>query len=386
MTFRNLARVGAVGLLATGALAAAATPALAADVDFGLDLTGSTIAADASGKFAQVGVSNNGTTKPKTVGITFDVSKLDLSKVEVDLGTGGCTFVDEIAECELVAEDIPAPGASSDLWLPLQKKDGATGAAGKLTISLTVAGDADKTNNSKTVDVTVGGSGVDLQIESPDVTVVDNDGFTGKPVEPGAGSALAVYALNQGDRTARGLTVTATLPEKSSFVTDDADEECTFSGRTVTCSYDEIELIPADLDETTNKELSSRAFFFPVRVAEDAKGPALKGGVSTGVAIETAESADVRRKAAAPAAPSKNSRELTAAEVQDIDSTDNEDTFSVLVTVAEGGEGGGGGLPVTGPAALGIGAGGAAVLAAGIAMFLVARRRRIVLVAPRDEK
>jgi LPXTG-motif cell wall-anchored protein len=70
----------------------------------------------------------------------------------------------------------------------------------------------------------------------------------------------------------------------------------------------------------------------------------------------------------------------------DIDASDNTDGYAVIVA-AEGGTGGGdGGLPVTGPQAGLIGGIGAAVLLAGGAMFLVARRRRVVLVTPGDEK
>jgi LPXTG-motif cell wall-anchored protein len=71
----------------------------------------------------------------------------------------------------------------------------------------------------------------------------------------------------------------------------------------------------------------------------------------------------------------------------DVDATDNSDGYAVIVA-AQGGTGGGdgGSLPVTGPQAGLIGGIGAAVLAAGGAMFLVARRRRVVLVTPGDEK
>ncbi|TYC00841.1 cell wall anchor protein, partial [Micromonospora sp. WP24] len=51
-----------------------------------------------------------------------------------------------------------------------------------------------------------------------------------------------------------------------------------------------------------------------------------------------------------------------------------------------GGGGDVGGLPVTGPQARLIGGIGVSVLLAGAVLMLVARRRRVVLVAPQDEQ
>ncbi|MFV2101987.1 hypothetical protein [Micromonospora sp. LOL_024] len=68
-----------------------------------------------------------------------------------------------------------------------------------------------------------------------------------------------------------------------------------------------------------------------------------------------------------------------------VDPSDNTDDFAVVVA-AKGGFGDGPGLPGTGVQVGLIGAVGAGVLGAGVAMFLVSRRRRVVLVAPGDEK
>ncbi|GIJ03618.1 hypothetical protein [Spirilliplanes yamanashiensis] len=59
---------------------------------------------------------------------------------------------------------------------------------------------------------------------------------------------------------------------------------------------------------------------------------------------------------------------------------------SVTPTPGDGGTGGGdgGGLPVTGPAAIGIGVAGAAAIALGVFLFVVARRRKTRLVTPDD--
>ena len=78
MTMRNLARASVAGLLTAGGLGFAATPALAADVDFGVGLKGTTIAADADGKPATLNITNHGTSKPAEVGIRHQlVLRLD---------------------------------------------------------------------------------------------------------------------------------------------------------------------------------------------------------------------------------------------------------------------------------------------------------------------
>src|SRR4029453_5348119 len=216
MSFRNLTRVSATGLLALGALALGAPPALPADVDFGLNLTGTTIAADASGKFGSVSVTNHGASKPEAVDVLFDVTELDASKVEIDLGE--CEVEAGRAACGLFPEDIPAPGETADLAVPLFKQDGATGAAGKLTVTVVVEGDTNGATASKTVDVPVGGSGVDLTVIAPDVTGINFEGEpTGKGVKPGDISVVFGFVFNQGDKIADGLKIKVTLPEQTTF-------------------------------------------------------------------------------------------------------------------------------------------------------------------------
>lgn len=71
---------------------------------------------------------------------------------------------------------------------------------------------------------------------------------------------------------------------------------------------------------------------------------------------------------------------ITAQELQGMDRNPDNDTAPIVITVGGGGQGGG--LPVTGAPAVLIGGTGAAVLAVGTALFVVARRRRVVLAAP----
>jgi len=398
MTMRNLARVGATGLLAAGTLALAAAPALAAGVDFGLSLKGTTIAVGASSKPATVSFTNNGTSKPKQVGVLFDATKLDDSKVKLDLGD--CTFTDGIADCVLDGSAVPGPGESADLDIPLIKQTGATGAAGKLTVTVEVDGDTNKANNSKTVTVTVGGSGVDLRVLAPDVTSVDTDGeFTGKAIPPGGSSVVEGYVANHGDKIATGFKVAFQLPKDVAFAEKFNDCEYSSDGRSVACEFAGFPLLPADLDTDSDEGVSALLVDFPVTVSKDAKGPvSLKGGSFTSTALGQQDVTDGRAlaKRAAPTLPAMATA-LTAAEADklDVDATDNTDDFAVLVAAPAapaGGQGGGsgdengGGLPVTGPVAASVGGAGLAVVVVGGMLFLAARRRRIVLVTPGDEK
>lgn len=400
MTFRNLARVGATGLLAAGTLAFAAVPAFAADVDFGIDIKGTTIAADASGKFGVVTVTNQGTTTPSEVGVLFDVSKLDTSKVTLD-GIDECDVVDKVADCILAPP--PGPGESVKTPLPFTKKDGAAGAAGSITITVKVDGDTNPANDTKTVDVSVGGHGVDMQVVAEDVYQMpadENGAPTTTPIPPGGQGLLLAYVANQGDAVASGLKVEFALPQDVT-ITDDLDG-CTLTTdrRSASCAVDDLSLIPVDEDTTATKKFSTTGLGIAVTVSKNAKGPvALKGGEMTVAAIGQEAASDARiqslARRGAPVVP-KYLHQLTAdqAKAVEVDATDNTDTFAVFVAGPQGGSGGGtgngggedGGLPVTGPVAASVAGAGAAVIAIGAVLFVVTRRRRVVLVTPGDEK
>jgi hypothetical protein len=399
MTFRHIARVGAAGLMAAGIVAAAAVPAYAAEVDFGVGLKTTTIAADANGKLGFVHITNNGSTTPAKVNLIFDVTKLDQSKVVVP-EPGDCTYAAGIADCPVPTDWIPGPGSTGDVPIPLVKQAGATGAAGQLTITVVVAGDTNKANDSKTVDVSVGGHGVDLGVVVPDVTLLDTDEIpTGKPIPPGGSSAVQGIIINQGDATATGLHVTVALPKDVTFPDS---EGCTLSAdkRAVDCVADDLPLTPA-VDEPSGDDTSVVAFIFPVTVSADAQGPVtLTGGEAT-VAATGQESlpAEAARKLARRANLDlpKGFHRATKAQlaVVDVDASDNTDGFAVLVAGKPGGSTGGstggngggtgGGLPVTGPVAASVAGAGAVAIAIGAFLFVVTRRRRVVLVTPADE-
>jgi hypothetical protein len=397
MTFRHIARVGAAGLFAAGILAAAAVPAYAADVDFGVGFKGTTIAADASGKLGFVNLTNGGSSTPAKVNVLFDVTKLDQDKVAFP-DPGDCTLAAGVYDCPVPAEAIPGPGGTTDLPVPLIRQKGATGAAGKLTVSVVVAGDTQKDNDSATVDVSVGGHGVDLGLVVPDVTLLDADGdLTGKPIPPGGSSEVQGLIINWGDTTSTGLHVTIALPKDVTF--PDV-EGCTVSAdkRTVDCVADDLPLTPVDQEPSGDDVTSIVNFAFPVTVSADAKGPVtLTGGEAT-VAATGQESLPepVARKLARKAVLPKGFHRLTAVQAAaavEVDPSDNTDGFAVLVAAKPVGSGGGngggtgegGGLPVTGPVAASVAGAGAVVIAIGAVLFVATRRRRVVLVTPADE-
>lgn len=126
-----------------------------------------------------------------------------------------------------------------------------------------------------------------------------------------------------------------------------------------------------------------------------AKSGALTGGSVT-VAALAAVPYGPKQNIAAPTTLPENVELLDAADIDkvvDVDESDNTDTYSIFVSVnggsgggSTGGDGDGGSLPVTGAQAGLFGGIGAFVIVLGAVLFLVARRRRVVLMTPGDEK
>lgn len=405
---RDLARAGAATLLASGVLAALATPALAAApaaADLSLDVVGLTVAANASGKDSVATIRNLSKTNVAT-GVVFafslgnlDASKVDLSPVKGDKdckkqnAVGNITAGGPFIVC--AAGDVK-PGENLDWPFQLVRKAGATGKAGVIGFSVVHDGaDPNEKNNTKALEVNVGGSGVDIQVVAPDVYAdVKKDGV---PVKPGTKTKLWVWAGNYGDQTAKGIAMTIKLPKGATLA--DPEPDCKFSAdkTSATCNYANLTFLPADQDKDKNSEkdgVSAGWFYFLIDVAKDAKAPALRGGVAAAKAVTQLAPEAARTSAVAPTVPANFTlaAPVNAQAVTEVDARDNIDEFSVIVAKpAPGGTGGGGKdkdpiLPVTGVQAGLIGGGGLAVLVAGGVLFLAARRRRVVLVTPGDEK
>lgn len=402
MMLRNAGRMAVAGVLAAGALSLVATPAYAADVDFGVDVAGSVIASDAPGKEPTVEITNHGATTPASIVVRFDATGLDPSKVTLAATAVGrdCESENGFVSCVLEERDVPAPGRFTRVRLPLLKVAGATGAAGKLTVTVKAEGDTVPTNDSRTVDVAIGDNGVDLAVVAADVTWQNENGtITDEPVPPGAVAPLFVLIANQGDMTAAGVRVQVRLPEQTTF-TERHYTGCVISGdrRAADCELTQFSLRPARKPGQMTP-YDAMFFRFEVRVLETANGPvALKDGSATAAAIEQVESSAAQRSA--PVEPLDYMSWPPNAKVAeiDVDLADNSDEFVVFVGAGAGGgdggdgdggqgdggqddgdEGQGGGLPVTGPATFAVAGAGLAAVTAGLVLLLVSRRRRVRL-------
>jgi hypothetical protein len=404
---RTLARAGAaiVGLFAAGALAAPAYAGTATDLE--LTVAGTKVAAGSEGKVGWVKITNKGEGTPTALTVAADLSDLDPEKM-VALPAGEDCEADEAGPkitCSVPADDIPGPGETLEFpVLVLRNPEVAGPYTGHVTFTISSPDDTTPDNNSKTVEVAISErSGVDLGVIAPDVKneidlaeSTSLPAFTEDAIHPGDTSAVLGFAINQGDMTATGVKVSVTLPKQVTFA--EKEEGCTYSAdtRTVTCNYEQVSLIPADKDTDGNDDVSAFAvIWFPIKVAEGVTAPvALTGGTFGAAAlgqVEFEEQASTLSTEAAPKLPA-NVKLLGASDVPDVDPSDNVDGFAVIVA-AEGGGGGGDGdedggptLPVTGVQVGLIGGLGAGVIAVGGVLVLLARRRRVILVTPDDER
>ncbi|MFB6393405.1 hypothetical protein [Polymorphospora lycopeni] len=372
-------------------MGAFATPAFADDTaDVEVKLSGTTIAAGASGKAAFASLINNSKTTTATgLTITVDFSDLDTNLVDVVHFGGGCNEpVDNQLICGITPDELK-PGEDFDVPVALVRKNTESSeSAGSITISVeTETTDPNLKNNTVTAPVTIGGNGPDLYVWAADVPV-NQDGTTGT-LQPGETGALVIEVGNQGDRAAGGFTVTATLPENATFdsvIVEQFPDDfagCEFTASEAVCDWRDLPLIPVDQDESTEDDVfSAYTFALPVKVADDAEaGVNLTGGLAVVEGYQMSERMLARRAPQAVELP----QGVEGVLAKDADWTDNSDEFTVFVKAADG-NGGGGGLPVTGVQAGLLSGIGLAVVAAGGAMFLISRRRRVVLVTPGDEK
>ncbi|MFG3703313.1 LPXTG cell wall anchor domain-containing protein [Micromonospora sp. NPDC047670] len=387
MIFRNralsFAGAGAAGVLAAGLFAA---PALAdTSADLAIEASGTTIAVGAPGKISTVSLLNKSKVDAKGIVVGLDISKLDTSKV--DINESGCNpREDGLILCGIEGDTLPA-GGDIDWGFPLTRKGGATGDAGQISaIILHEGSDPDESNNEVTVKVKVEGTGPDLTVVAGDVTkavTVEGDKIkVAGDLRAGDTAQLIYSTFNQGDATAAGLKISVKLPKGVTFA--EAEEGCEYdSGKTsLVCTYRDADLIPVSQDKDGDELISGGRFYHLLSVGKDVKAGSLTGGQVT---VEALGSQASTARAAGRSALPANAEAVAATEV---DATDNTDAYAVVVT-AKGGAGGGGeepGLPLTGPQTGLIGGIGGAVLIAGAAMFVVARRRRVVLVTPGDEK
>ncbi|MFC4148930.1 hypothetical protein ACFO0M_21965 [Micromonospora mangrovi] len=403
MIFRNrpLVRLGAAALLASGAFTALGTPAQAAgtETDLSLDVVGTRVADGAQGKLAFAKVTNKGENTPSELAVRADVSKVDFSKVVAyPAVTDGCELEGTEAKpvawtCYATKDGLPGAGETIDLPVVLFKLAGTLDKAYSAPVSFSIVSkdDTNKDNNTKaaTLEFTKE-SGADLVVLADDVktavTVKNGKIQAAGDLHAGDTAQLVYTAWNQGDKATAGLKISVKLPKGVTFT--EAEDDCEYNAdkTSLVCTYADAPFVPQDQDEKDGDNIvSGGRFYHLLTVAKDVKAGALSGGT---VEVEPILPA----KGVAPQSTEiKNLPEnMTPVQAGDLDASDNTDGYAVVVA-AEGGAGGGGGnddggLPVTGAKAGLLGGVGVAVLAAGGAMFMVARRRRVVLVTPGDEK
>jgi hypothetical protein len=381
----RLLTVGAAAIVAGGVVGA--TPATAQDpgrADLEISLTGTTIAAGTPGKFGTVTLTNHGPEEATGLELVYDATGLDTGKVQ--LVVEGCPLEDGIAVC-VIDPDLIAVGEHVTFFDLLELVPGATGDAGSITVSISHGGaDEDESNNSFTAPVRIGDSGPDLLVFAPDITNearIDFENLASSevldtPVVPGSDALVEIFVANQGGLAVSGVEVTIDLPEHVTFTAP--EPECTHAVRdaTTTCSYADAIVQPGTGSLDGCFEAGSCGWFvFPVEVAGDAPAPkALTGGVAQAFGMELLEEPPVLTLTV-PALPEN----FVTGELPEVDPTDNSSEFTVFVSEAHDG-GQGGGLPVTGVPALLIGGAGAAVLTSGVVLFLLGRRRRVILEMP----
>lgn len=376
MTRKTLARigVGATALLAAGAFA---SPAYAAAPDVTVIVDSTTIAMDAEKVFLS---------KIKNVGDATATGLL----VEVDLSTltGVVAEPPQVPACEDSTDDkivcdfggTLAPNEIFDLPITFTPDAGFEGDAGTFTVTVNTEGDADADNNSTEVAVTVGGKGADIVAWADDVVAGYGTNGEVEPVAPGESAPLFWAIYNFGNADAKGVTLTIQLPEHVMF--EEIYEGCDVSedGRTMNCTVADL-VIPVGEGRGGGEE------GLLVAVSEDAPGPLTVTGTVSGEALGVVSEGPTVFGAPAPAPEWLEPMDAPA----DVDGGDNTDEFTVHIgaPVGTGGGGTGGGdggtLPITGAKAGLIGGVGAAALGLGAALFMLARRRRVVLVAPSDD-
>jgi hypothetical protein len=402
---RGPARIGVTAVLAAVALTTAAAPAQAVDrADLSLAPLSFQLARgvkEAKAKPFKFDVHNSGPSAARGVVVTVDVSKLNPKKVGY-LVPAGCTTAATGYTCGL--PDVAA-GTGAEFPVPLYST-GGRGDGGTLTVRVSSATpDGDTADNEVTVDVPVVRPSYDLSAWTQDVhasVVVDGDAVGEErktPLARGATADLDWLVYNGGSRQAVGLFLTLGLPAGATFAK--LPEGCVarpVGGLAVyDCTVPDVVLKPGQVWTAPVR----------VKVAREAAGSVLTPGVLTAFGLADTAASLTRTAGGQEGRPATEAQRRM---FKELDEGDNTSTFDIFVAATTGptpaptgsptptgsavpsgtavptpGGGDGGGLPVTGVQVGVIGGVGLGVLVLGGVLFLLARRRRVVLVNPDDE-
>lgn len=406
MTFghRRLSRAVGATLLILAGMAVPADPAEAAKrgPDLAVDASGTRLALGVARKVAYLKISNLGDETPS--GATINVRQPPGDPMAIALlwhsgGSGECDGDVGGFYCELPPELIPGPGETVDIPIDalIQISEGPYEGRFEASVRIESGKDANPANNTKWFPLElVDQPSVDLSLVARDVKQSVRIGRDGTPeptgtLNPGETGALRYAIANQGRKAVSGVKATLHLPRGVAFTRPPAECVLADAGQSAVCTYEELTLVPTDEDTDPNDTIYSAVELYNlVTTPTSATAPATFRGGAVQVEGLAERSTVVRSEPARTALPA-NAIAVSAAEV---DHSDNRDGFAVVLTAKRGDGGGGdggrggdgdGGLPVTGPQAGLIGGVGLAVLAAGGMLFLVARRRRIILVTSEVE-
>jgi LPXTG-motif cell wall-anchored protein len=371
------------------ALSGAPTVALAADPlpDLSTSFDRDPVAeVDNSGATVGLYIYNYGEAPATGVTVTFDLGKLgNAVTASIPEWTEGCKLGKAALTCTVGRLDA---GQTRHVQpLTLASRQGAKpGDAG--SVEVTVAGaekDANPGDNSTSFPVTVIASGADLVASAADLNTKANR------VGPGDTRPLYTAVTNEGDNYAdfafwskkNTLDVAVTAPAVRGAV-----------GETVDLTYEVVNkgpsdgggpsvvitapsgtvLLPAEWCYTDGTEHASLPESAKLRCNFESEFPTVASG---GGRIK----ATVRLKI--KSAPGTDGTIVArSVAVGSTESAPGNNTARIVVTT--GGSGGaGGGLPVTGASTGTLAGAGATVLALGAVLFVLARRRRVVLEAPR---
>ncbi|WP_229403365.1 hypothetical protein [Micromonospora okii] len=413
---RRLSRTVAAALLLLAGVALPAGPAEAAKrgPDLAIDASGTRIPLGVDKKVIYLKVSNLGDETPSDVVVGVDQPPGDPDPLPISLlwhsggggteGVGDCDGDSDGFYCRLSPEVIPGPGETVDVPIDATTYRATEPYEGKFHVSVTIAPDKDANpaDNAKWFPLElVDQPSADLSLVARDVKQsvrTDGDGTptsTGT-LHPGETGAVWHTVANQGRKAVSGVRVRLHLPKGVTFTR--APIQCVLAnaGRSAVCTYEKLTLVPADEDTDPNDTIYSAVKLYNlVTTAASATAPATLRGGTVQVEGLAERSTNDRSKPARTELPAN----AVAVRVADADHSDNQDGFAVVLAAKSGGDDGGdddgdddgggggdGGLPVTGPQAGLIGGVGVAALVAGGVLFLAARRRRMILVTPEDER
>ncbi|GAB3083862.1 hypothetical protein [Micromonospora schwarzwaldensis] len=404
---RRLSRtvIAALFLLVGVAAPAGAAEAAARGPDLAVDASGTRIALGVEKKVVHLKISNRGDETPGDVVVRVrqpppeGPDPLPVALIWHSGGVGECDGDFGGFYCQLMPELIPGPGETVDVPIDAAVYGAAEPYEGRFEASVTIGPekDANPADNTRWFPLAlVDQPSADLSVVAPDVKQSVRIGADGTPeptgtLKPGEIGAVWHTIANQGRKAVSGVRVTLHLPKGVTFTRQPAGCVLADAGRSAVCTYESLTLVPAAEDTDPNDTTYSAVELYNL-VTTPASGtaPATLRGGTVRVEALAERATDDRSTAARTALPTN----AVPARVADVDRSDNRDGFAVVLTAKSGGGdgggddggGGAGGLPVTGPQAGLVGAVGIAALVAGGMVFLAARRRRMILVTPEDER